>query len=318
MINSLPWRDRIGYQRDWVWRGWQIRYTFTSPVDGNGDKPPLILLHGFGASIEHWRHNIPALSQHHRVYALDLLGFGASRKAKTDYNIDLWVEQIHDFWRGFIGRPVVIVGNSIGSLVGLGVAGRYPETMAGLVMLSLPDVSRRREMFAPWVLNIVTPIERLFTSPRLIKPLFYWLRRPGVLRKWAVIAYEDNNAVSDELLEILSAPTLDEDSVYTFCALCQSANKPEFCPSSREILPRLKIPMLLCWGRQDRMVPISLAAGFVSLNERIEYAEFDRAGHCLQDECPDRFNPVLIEWLKKHFHQEREQVQEDLSHWEAC
>jgi pimeloyl-ACP methyl ester carboxylesterase len=276
------------------------------------------LLHGFGASIEHWRHNIPVLSRHHRVYAIDLLGFGASRKAKTSHNINFWVEQVYEFWRTFIGVPAVIVGNSIGSLVGLGAAGQYPEMMAGLVMLSLPDVSRRREMFAPWVLNIVTPIEKFFTSPWLIKPLFYFLRRPEILRKWAVIAYEDNTAVSDELIEILSAPTLDEDAVHTFCALCQAANTPEFCPSSREILPRLEIPMLLCWGSEDRMVPIALAEGFVGLNEKIEYREFDRAGHCLQDECPDRFNPVLIEWLKKHFHEGDKQVQIDLSHRAAC
>jgi pimeloyl-ACP methyl ester carboxylesterase len=45
------------------------------------------------------------------------------------------------------------------------------------------------------------------------------------------------------------------------------------------------------------MVPVQLAQGFVSLNPRIKYVEFER-GHCLQDECPDRFNPILLEWLE--------------------
>lgn len=81
--------------------------------------PPLILLHGFGASIEQWRHNISVLSQQHRVYALDLLGFGASRKAYTQYGVNLWREQIYDFWRTFIGVPAILVGNSLGSLVAL-------------------------------------------------------------------------------------------------------------------------------------------------------------------------------------------------------
>ncbi len=264
----------------------------------DADKPPLILLHGFGAAIEHWRHNIPILSQNHRVYAVDLLGFGGSRKVQVPYTVNLWVEQIHDFWQTFINRPVVLVGNSIGSLVSMALAGKYPEMVARLVMLSLPDVSRRREMIADWLLNIVTPIENFFTSPWLLKPIFYYLRRPQVLKKWTGIAYEDKKAVSEELVQIIAAPTLDEGAAEAFISLAQAVNHPEYCPPAKLILPRLEIPILLCWGKQDRMVPVQLAEGFVSLNPRIKYVEFDRAGHCLQDECPDRFNPILLEWLE--------------------
>jgi len=295
VTTSPAWTERIGYQRDWVWRGWQIRYSFMpakNPQDV--DNPPLILLHGFGAAIEHWRHNIPILSQNHRVYAVDLLGFGGSRKVQVPYTVNLWVEQIHDFWQTFINRPVVLVGNSIGSLVSMALGGKYPEMVAGLVMLSLPDVSRRREMIADWLLNIVTPIENFFTSPWLLKPIFYYLRRPQVLKKWTGIAYEDKKAVSEELVQIIAAPTLDEGAA----SLAQAVNHPEYCPPAKLILPRLEIPILLCWGKQDRMVPVQLAQGFVSLNPRIKYVEFDRAGHCLQDECPDRFNPILLEWLE--------------------
>ena len=264
----------------------------------DADNPPLILLHGFGAAIEHWRHNIPILSQNHRVYAVDLLGFGGSRKVQVPYTVNLWVEQIHDFWQTFINRPVVLVGNSIGSLVSMALASKYPEMVARLVMLSLPDVSRRREMIADWLLNIVTPIENFFTSPWLLKPIFYYLRRPQVLKKWAGIAYEDKKAVSEELVQIIAAPTLDEGAAEAFISLAQAVNHPEYCPPAKLILPRLQIPILLCWGKQDRMVPVQLAPGFVSLNTRIKYVEFDRAGHCLQDECPDRFNPILLEWLE--------------------
>lgn len=299
MTTSPAWTERIGYQRDWVWRGWQIRYSFMpakNPQDA--DNPPLILLHGFGAAIEHWRHNIPILSQNHRVYAVDLLGFGGSRKVQVAYTVNLWVEQIHDFWQTFINRPVVLVGNSIGSLVSMALGGKYPEMVAGLVMLSLPDVSRRREMIADWLLNIVTPIENFFTSPWLLKPIFYYLRRPQVLKKWTGIAYEDKKAVSDELVQIIAAPTLDEGAAEAFISLAQAVNHPEYCPPAKLILPRLEIPILLCWGKQDRMVPVQLAQGFVSLNPRIKYVEFAWAGHCLQDECPDRFNPILLEWLE--------------------
>lgn len=299
MTIASPWPERIGYQRDWVWRGWQIRYSFMpAKTNHHPENAPLILLHGFGAAIEHWRHNIPILSQNHRVYGVDLLGFGGSRKVKVPYTVNLWVEQIHDFWQTFIGKPVVLVGNSIGSLVCMAIAGKYPEMVAGLVMLSLPDVTRRREMIPPWLLNIVTPIEKFFTSPWLLKPIFYYLRRQEVLQKWTGIAYENKSAVNDELVQIIAAPTLDEGADIAFISLAQAVNHPEYCPPAKVILPRLEIPILLCWGKQDRMVPVQLAPGFVNLNPRIKYVEFERAGHCLQDECPEHFNTVLLEWLE--------------------
>ena len=96
------WQQRVGNQRDWVWRGWQIRYTFMRSAKQDQHTSPLILLHGFGASIGHWRHNLEVLSQYHTVYALDMLGFGASEKAAANYNVELWVEQVYDFWQVFI------------------------------------------------------------------------------------------------------------------------------------------------------------------------------------------------------------------------
>ncbi|NEO86883.1 MAG: alpha/beta hydrolase, partial [Spirulina sp. SIO3F2] len=56
----MQWLEQVGQQRDWLWRGWQIRYSVgrvLSPQSPNA--PPILLLHGFGAALEHWRHNIP-------------------------------------------------------------------------------------------------------------------------------------------------------------------------------------------------------------------------------------------------------------------
>ncbi len=72
---------------DWTWRGYRIQYT----VMGTGR--PLVLIHGFGASIGHWRKNMPVLAaEGYRVFALDLLGFGGSDKPALDYNLQLWEE----------------------------------------------------------------------------------------------------------------------------------------------------------------------------------------------------------------------------------
>ncbi len=49
------------------------------------------------------------------------------------------------------------------------------------------------------------------------------------------------------------------------------------------------------------MVPFALARPLAELNSKIELVELDQAGHCLHDECPERFNTLLLAWLEKHF-----------------
>ncbi|MBW4551559.1 MAG: alpha/beta fold hydrolase [Aphanocapsa sp. GSE-SYN-MK-11-07L] len=295
---------RGGYQRDWAWRGWQTRYTYLrSPVKSENlqPRPPLILLHGFGASIAHWRHNLAVLSEFQSVYALDMLGFGASEKALTDYDINLWVAQVYDFWRSLIGRPVVLVGNSIGSLVCLAAAAAHPDMVAGIAMLSLPDTSVRSEMIPKLVLPIVSAIEGLFTSPLLLKPLFYWVRRPKIVRPWAAIAYASSTAVDDELVESLVTPAADFGAAAAFALIIKAMTNPQFGPRVREVLPGLNMPILLIWGQQDRMIPPSLGQTFASYNPQVKLIELENAGHCPQDELPEQVNQEILTWLQAWF-----------------
>lgn len=297
MTIARDWQQRIGNQRDWVWRGWQTRYTYLRPEDPAANAVPLILLHGFGASIGHWRHNLTVLGQHHTVYALDMLGFGASEKASTTYKVELWVEQVYDFWRTFIRQPVVLIGNSIGSLVCLAAAAAHPDMAQGIVMLSLPDTSIREEAIPRCFRPIVAAIERFFSSPLLLKTLFYFVRRPKVVRPWAAIAYANPAAVTEELVEILVAPAADRGSAQAFAAILQAMVSSGFGPKIKSILPGLQIPMLLLWGQQDRMVPPALGRQFAQYNSQLKLVELENAGHCPHDECPERVNQEILDWL---------------------
>ncbi len=300
MTKSLHWQQRVGSQRDWVWRGWPIRYTYFRPPQPLTVQPttPVILLHGFGASVGHWRNNLDVIGQHHTVYALDLLGFGASRKAAVDYTIDLWVAQVYEFWQTFIQEPVVLVGNSIGSLVGLGAAATHPEMVKGLVMINLPDFQAREEAIPSWLGPIVSTVESLVASPVLLKTIFYLVRRPSVVRKWAGLAYANPEAVTDDLVEILSVPATDPGAAGTFSRLLRGMTAPNFSLPVKSLLPKLDIPMLLMWGLEDRMIPPILARKFVKLNPNLELLELNHAGHCPHDECPEQVNLMLLEWLR--------------------
>ncbi|MBD1840986.1 alpha/beta fold hydrolase [Coleofasciculus sp. FACHB-64] len=291
------WQHRIGSQRDWVWRGWQTRYTYIRASQPTQKTTPLLLLHGFGTSIGHWRHNLAVLGQSHTVYALDMLGFGASRKAQADYKVDLWVEQVYDFWRTFIQQPVVLVGNSIGSLVCLAVAAAHPEMVKGFVMMSLPDPSVEEEAIPAWLRPVVAGVKGVVASPVILQNVFYLVRRPSFVRKWAAIAYANPNAVTDELVDILAGPAQDRGSAAAFGAILKAMTSAKFSPSVKTLLPTLNTPMLLIWGRQDKMIPFSVLARFRDINPKLQLVELD-AGHCPHDECPDEVNQIILNWLE--------------------
>lgn len=296
MTSSLHWRQRVGSQRDWVWRGWQTRYTYIRPKYMN-ESPPLMLLHGFGASIGHWRQNLSVLGEHHTVYALDMLGFGASEKAIAPYNVALWVEQVYDFWKTFVRQPIVLIGNSIGSLVCMAAAATHPDMVRGLVMLNLPDPSIEEEMIPEPLRPVVATIKSWVASPLVLNLLFQLVRKPGGVRRWASIAYANSDAVTDELVEILLGAAEDRGSARAFCAIFRAIVAPKFGPSVKQTLPHLQVPMLLLWGKNDRMIPLSLAAQFGGYNSNLKVVEIENAGHCLHDEAPEQVNPEILNWI---------------------
>jgi pimeloyl-ACP methyl ester carboxylesterase len=289
----------VGNQRDWVWRGWQIRYTYIRPREEYQQTTPLILLHGFGAAIGHWRHNLEVLGDRHNVYALDMLGFGASEKAVVNYNVELWVEQVSEFWQTFIRQPVILVGNSNGSLISLVAAALHPDMVKGIIMMSLPDPSLEQAAIPVVLQPLVQGIKNIVASGLILKPIFYLVRRPGILRRWAALAYADPKAVTDELIDILAGPPQDRGSALAFIALCKAAIGLNFSPSIQKILPNLTIPMLLIWGRQDKFVSPRLAEQFLLYNPQLELIYLENVGHCPHDESPAAVNQVILAWINK-------------------
>jgi pimeloyl-ACP methyl ester carboxylesterase len=304
-VVAAHWTHRIGHRRTWLWRGWPIHYSYAPPTHQTATPPiPILLIHGFGASIGHWRKNIPTLSQTHTVYAIDLLGFGQSAKAPASYDTILWVEQVYEFWRTFIGRPIVLVGHSLGSNVGLAIAARHPEMLAGLVMFTLPDASvldlpkfLRSPLLKPLVDIPLSGLKRLLTAPIVFAPLFRLIRRPQTIQKWAKSAYQLATAVDDELVDVFSRPAYDRGATRALAAMINAKNPAAAALQARTVLPRITTPMLLIWGKRDQAVPPSLAPKFLHYNPQIQLIELDDVGHCAHDECPDAMNQVMLDWI---------------------
>ena len=279
---------------DWQWRGHKIRYTEA------GQGKPLFLIHGFGACIGHWKKNIPALAEAgYKVYAMDLLGFGASAKPPLDYSLELWQEQIKDFWQDKIDRPTVFVGNSIGALLSLMLVTNYPEISAGAVLINCAGGLNHR----PDELNIPLRVvmgafTKLVSSPVTGKFIFDGVRQKNRIRNTLYQVYRDRNAVTDELVEMLYQPSCDPGAQKVFASVLTAP--PGLTPN--ELLPKLRHPILVLWGEDDPWTPIKGAKIYQDLaanNENVEFYSIPVAGHCPHDEKPEVVNEQIIDWLAK-------------------
>jgi len=288
--------ESLGQHQTLSWQGWNIHH---AAVVNQHSEVPMILIHGFGGSVGHWRQNMPVLGEHHSVYAVDLLGFGASDKPDVSYSLNLWADQVYEFWRSTVKVPAVLVGNSLGSLTCLALASKHPEMVKGIVMISLPDVSLQQESIPKNVRWAIAKIHQFVLSPFILNPLFHLLRQPWVVRQWAKIAYACGEAITDELLEILLKPSREKDSARAFCAILKAMLSPQCHLNIPAILSQLTIPSLLLWGKCDRMVPRQLARRYLQYNANLRLIELENAGHCAHDECPERVNGELLKWVRQ-------------------
>lgn len=304
-------------QRDWYWRGWQIRYRYGRPHPAPANpNPPLVCLHGFGASSGHWRHNLGVWGQRGPVYALDLLGFGASAKPATGYSPLFWATLVRDFCREVVGEPGVWVGNSLGSVVAMTGAIAHGDWVRGVVWVNLPDNSvlwpkgwppgnaapkpRNPRRFSPFA-AFAQGVQALVTGPWVITPILYAARSPRILYPALASAYGDTTAVDDTLRQMVRDPAHDRHAAQALRFITRGMGQIPRPYQARIALPQLQIPMLLLWGSGDRLVPPQLAPRCVALNPQIQLEMFPGGGHCLQDECPDRVNALVLDWLAQHF-----------------
>jgi pimeloyl-ACP methyl ester carboxylesterase len=274
----------------WTWQGHHIQYT----VMGIGQ--PLLLIHGFGASLGHWRNNIPVFAkQGYRVFALDLLGFGGSDKPALAYTLELWQQQIKDFLAAHVKQPTVLVGNSIGGLITLMVMADFPEIAVGGVLINCAGGLNHRpnELNLPLRLTMGA-FTRLVSSPFFGRFIFNNIRQKQRIRRTLYQVYSE--AVNDELVEMIYEPACDQGAQQVFASVLTAPAGP----TPAELLRRLQLPLLVLWGENDPWTPITGAKIYqerANLNQDTEFYSIPNAGHCPHDEKPDRVNELILKWL---------------------
>ncbi|KAF3329385.1 pheophytinase [Carex littledalei] len=269
----------------WNWRGFNISYL----VKGNGPGPPLLLVHGFGASIAHWRRNIDILSEKTTVYAIDLLGFGASDKPPGfTYTMETWAELILDFLAEVVKKPTVLVGNSVGSLACVIAA-------SGMNNKAIVD---------DWRIKLILPllwlVDFLLKQRRIASAIFERVKQRENLKNILISVYGNKEAVDDDLVEIIKRPADDDGALDAFVSTVTGPPGP----SPVTLMPKISVPVLVLWGDEDPFTPLDGPVGkyFSSLPSKIPNLKLfilPGTGHCPHDDRPDLVHEKLIPWLEQ-------------------
>ncbi|RDX69055.1 Pheophytinase, chloroplastic [Mucuna pruriens] len=291
----------------WQWKGqYSVNYFVSSdsPLPLHANHPPLLLVHGFGASIPHWRRNIKTLSQNYTVYAIDLLGFGASDKPPGfQYTMETWGQLILDFLNEVVQKPTVLIGNSVGSLACLIAASDSSQTLVrGIVLLNCAGGMNNKAIVDDWRIKLLLPllwlIDFLLKQKGIASAIFERVKQRENLRNILSSVYGNKESVDEELVEIIREPANGPGALDAFVSIVTGPPGP----NPVLLMPKISLPVLLLWGDEDPFTPIDGPVGkyFSSLpsqQENVKLFLLEGVGHCPHDDRPDLVHEKLLPWL---------------------
>jgi pimeloyl-ACP methyl ester carboxylesterase len=241
----------------------------------SGAGPPLVLVHGLGSNaMQEWHRLLPLLAERYHVYAPDLPGFGRSeRPPAADYGVPMQVEAVRAFMAAVGVSRARVAGISMGGWIVARLAGEHPQLVERLVVIA--PAGMRPGQAAPIPVDVLFPrdvegVRRLAATVRHKPPPLPWF----VARDVAARRVREEWIIR-RALESMSAGRDWLDGT----------------------LGRAEMPVLVVWGKQDRLIPVAYAAPFAAEFEHARLELLDGCGHVPMADCPEAFDRVLTAFL---------------------
>ncbi len=258
--------------------GQRVRLMDTGPRTA----PALILLHGFGSSLDTWEPWAKALSARYRVIRLDLPGFGLTGPDPAgDYSDERTLAVLAALMDQLALPRATLIGNSLGGRFAWEFAAQHPGRVDKLVLIS-PD-------------GFASPGFDYGKAPKvpLLLELMPWVGPRSLIRANLAPAWAHPEALPDAVLEryrdMLLAPGVRR------AILDRTRQTVLTDPSAR--LRRITAPTLLLWGTHDAMIQVSNAQDYLRLIPHAQLAALPGMGHVPFEESPARALPPLERFL---------------------
>lgn len=250
---------------------------------GDPDAPPVILLHGLGATNSSMLPVLVDLARDHRVLAPDAPGFGASEAPSASYRSAWFAAWLEAFQTQTFARGAVLVGNSMGGRIALEAGLEHPRSVRALVLLAPSPAFRRLRQYVPFV--------------RLVSPQLARLPMPQLSHRLVVESLKAMMSVPERLPQAWSDAAADE-AIRVFRS---PAHRVAFFSCARQIyleeahgqrgfwdrLPGLQSPALFVWGDRDRLVPASFARHVSNVLPEAASIVMEDCGHVPHFEHPE-------------------------------
>ena len=256
---------------------------------GDATKPPIILIHGYTASVYVWKTTAPMLADAgFHVIALDLIGFGFSDKPSWfDYSIQSQARMVSRFMNRLgIGRATV-VGSSYGGAVALNLTLDYPEMVEKLVLVDA--VCNDEPKNHPIIKLASLPGVGEAMTPFLIdSKAFLRMRMRGTLAK------ANHKMITEDRIQSIRRPLSAADGHYSVLATSRNWHADRLEQDAHLINQQT----LIIWGEEDTVIPIK--NGY-KLHEEILHSRFvvlKDCGHIPQEEKSEIFVELVSEFCR--------------------
>jgi pimeloyl-ACP methyl ester carboxylesterase len=259
---------------------------------GDTDGEVVVLIHGMAGSSTTWRDSMPALAEHFRVIAPDLLGHGRSAKPSGDYSLGAHASLVRDLLAHLGVERATIVGQSLGGGVAMQFAYQYPEFCERLVLVNSGGLGRD----VNWILRLLSLPGAEFVLPVVV---------PGFVR-------DHGNSLSRWLHRHGIRPPRIAEMWAAYSSLAESENRQAFLRTLRSVVDpggqsvsatdRLYLaaamPTLIVWGDADPIIPCSHGAEAHEAMPGSRLVLFDGVGHFPHVEVPDQFVDAVVDFME--------------------
>jgi pimeloyl-ACP methyl ester carboxylesterase len=277
LLALLAWQWKSDLPLDELKARWGSGASRFVDVDGmsvhyrdEGAGPPLLLIHGTGASLHTWDAWSAALSGTHRVVRLDLPGFGLTGpQPDGDYRIDTYVDMVDHFATRVGLDRFALAGNSLGGQIAWRFAVRHPEAVNALILVDAAGYPR----------SVKPPLVFRLGRVPVVSSLMGHLDPHMLVESTLKKTYGDPTRVTPDLVERYYELALRPGNRAAFGA----RTALPFEDRTAE-LRDLNVPTLILWGAKDALIPVSDAQRFAGDIRGATLRVYDDLGHVPMEE----------------------------------